>query len=106
MSWNLPALSSLRAFEAAARHASFADAGAELFVTPGAVSRQIKSLEDFFGKQIFKRGHRRVELTPEGALYAAAVKDAFERLQAATARFSGATANSLHIVCPLTFLGR
>lgn len=107
MTWRLPPLSSLRAFEAAARHLSFADAAAELFVTPGAISRQIKTLEDYFGVPVFKRQHRKVELTPDGVAYAAVVKQAFERLQIGTTRMiSGSDAKSLHIVCPLTFAGR
>ncbi|MCH8885808.1 MAG: LysR family transcriptional regulator, partial [SAR324 cluster bacterium] len=45
MTYRLPSLNALRAFEAAARHLSFKEAGRELFVTPGAVSQQVKALE-------------------------------------------------------------
>ncbi len=64
--YNLPSLTSLSVFEAAARHLSFKQAAAELNVTPGAVSRQIKGLERETGVPLFVRAHRAVELTPEG----------------------------------------
>jgi len=63
---DLPSLTSLRTFEAAARLGSFKDAAAELNVTPGAVSRQIKTLEEDIGAALFLRGHRMVSLTAEG----------------------------------------
>ena len=65
----LPPLKSLLAFEAAARHANFTQAGAELGVTPSAVSHQIQSLEDFLGVRLFLRQSRQVALTAEGKLY-------------------------------------
>jgi LysR family glycine cleavage system transcriptional activator len=57
-------LSSLRAFEAAARHMSFRKAAEELNVTPAAISHQLKTLEDYLGVRLFRRANRRVELTP------------------------------------------
>ncbi len=69
--YNLPPLTMLAVFEAAARHVSFKFAAAELNVTPGAVSRQIKQLELELGSPLFTRVHRGVELTPEAEdLYA------------------------------------
>ena len=59
----LPSLNALRVFEAVARHRSFAQAAAELHVTPGAVSHQITSLEDTVGVRLFDRDARGVELT-------------------------------------------
>lgn len=50
-------------FEAAARLQSFKLAAMELNVTPGAISHQISTLEDFIGKKVFERGSRRVTLT-------------------------------------------
>lgn len=64
--YNLPPLTSLAAFEAAARQLSFKNAAEELSVTPGAVSHQIKALEAELGVPLFWRRHRGVELTPEG----------------------------------------
>ncbi|MEP5155410.1 transcriptional regulator GcvA [Planktotalea sp.] len=66
----LAPFTALRAFEAAARHLSFADAAAELNVTPAALSFQIRSLEDHLGAPVFHRRNRAVDLTEIGtALY-------------------------------------
>ncbi len=60
---HLPPLSSLRAFEAAARHESFKLAAEELSVTPTAISHQIRSLEEIIGLQLFERQTRKVTMT-------------------------------------------
>jgi LysR family glycine cleavage system transcriptional activator len=75
----LPPLKALRAFESAARHLSFSRAAEELFVTPGAVSQQVRLLEDFLGKQLFKRMHRRILLTDEGQCLLPGIQDGFSR---------------------------
>ncbi|MEO0850438.1 MAG: LysR family transcriptional regulator, partial [Pseudomonadota bacterium] len=54
----LPPLNSLRVFESVARNLSFSKAAEELNVTPGAVSQQIKALEDYLGNQIIRRQKR------------------------------------------------
>ena len=77
----LPALSSLRAFEAAARLSSFKDAAAELAVTPGAVSQQIRALEDDLGVKLFTRAVRSVTLTEAGQSLQPAVSSAFLQLR-------------------------
>lgn len=64
--YQLPSLTGLNTFDACARHSSFTGAAGELGVTLGAVSRQIKSLEDELNCQLFKRRYRGVELTAEG----------------------------------------
>jgi LysR family glycine cleavage system transcriptional activator len=66
MSRSLPPLQSLRYFEAAARLVSFKAAAGELHVTQGAVSQQIRSLEEFFGMRLFERLTRGVALTKAG----------------------------------------
>lgn len=76
----LPSLTSLRAFEAAARHMSFAKAAEELFVTPAALSYQIKSLETELGQPLFRRLNRAVELTEAGRALAPGASDAFDKL--------------------------
>ncbi len=63
---NLPSLSALRTFEAAARYSSFKQAADELCVTQAAVSRQIRQLETQLGIDLFLRSHRRVDLTEQG----------------------------------------
>ncbi|MEC3859891.1 transcriptional regulator GcvA [Mesobacterium sp. TK19101] len=83
MNERLPPLTALRAFEAAARHLSFAKAAAELHVTPAALSFQIKSLEDHLGAPVFRRLNRAVELTEVGAQLAPGVSDGFDRLNVA-----------------------
>ena len=85
----LPPLNALRAFEAAARHASFTRAAAELHVTHGAVSRQVQALEAWLGAQLFERHNRRVVLTADGESYLAEVGAALDRIALATARQLG-----------------
>ena len=63
----LPPLSSLRAFEAVARQLSFSKAAEELHVTPGAVSQQIRALEELLGTKLFDRTRRSVSLSDAGA---------------------------------------
>lgn len=58
-------LNALRAFEAAARHLSFAAAGEELNVTPSAISQQIRTLEDYLGVALFARSGGSIALTAE-----------------------------------------
>ena len=79
----LPSLTALRAFEAAARHLSFAKAAEELNVTPAALSFQIKSLEADLGAPVFRRLNRAVELTEAGRALAPGTSEAFEALHAA-----------------------
>lgn len=76
----LPPLNALRAFEAAARHLSLTKAAAELHVTPGAISQQVKALEDYLGVQLFRRLNRALLLTETGQASLPALRDAFDRL--------------------------
>jgi LysR family glycine cleavage system transcriptional activator len=77
---SLPPLTSLRAFEAAARSLSFTRAARELHVTPAAISHQIRGLERFLGVVLFQRTGRRLELTRDGQLAAEHFKEAFDRI--------------------------
>ncbi|MCB1435523.1 MAG: LysR family transcriptional regulator, partial [Alphaproteobacteria bacterium] len=79
---NLPSLNALAAFESAARHLSLTRASEELNVTPGAVSKQVKLLEEQIGRPLFVRLHRALQLTQDGEVVAAAMQDAFERVAA------------------------
>lgn len=85
----LPPLTTLPAFDAAARHLSFTKAAVELNVTHGAISRAIRNLEERLGTLLFERGTRSVRLTPAGIAYAAEVGAALDRIGIAT---SAATA--------------
>jgi LysR family glycine cleavage system transcriptional activator len=64
---DLPPLTQLRAFEAAARLLSFQDAATELVVTPTAISHQIQLLEQYLGTTLFRRRPRPLALTEDGA---------------------------------------
>lgn len=83
MPHRLPPLTALRAFDAAARHMSFAKAAEELSVTPAALSFQIKSLEEHLGQAVFRRLNRAVELTEAGRTLAPGVETAFQNLASA-----------------------
>lgn len=82
----LPPLDFLRGFEAAARHLSFTKAGAELFLTQSAVSRQIQALESFLGMPLFERRHKALALTEAGQAYYRAVAATLGELREATRR--------------------
>ena len=83
MTYRLPPLNSLRAFEAAARHLSFKDAAAELSVTPTAISHQIRGLEEYLGFDLFRRLTRALELTREGRLMLPKVREGLHCFAAA-----------------------
>ena len=85
----LPPLNAVRAFEAAARHGSFVQAGEELHVTPGAVSQQVKSLEAWLGQTLFERLARGVRLNRAGAAYLPEVQKALAQLAEASAALGG-----------------
>lgn len=81
---DLPPLNALRAFEAAARLQSMTLASKELHVTHGAISKQIKILEDYLGFALFVRLHKRVGLTDEAKRYLPHVQAALQTLSSAT----------------------
>jgi DNA-binding transcriptional LysR family regulator len=83
---SLPPLNAIRAFEAAARRGSFADAALDLNVTHWAVGKQIRLLENWFGLPLFERRARGVALTDDGAELLADVTAAFSRLVSASDR--------------------
>jgi LysR family transcriptional regulator, glycine cleavage system transcriptional activator len=92
---SLPPLNALRAFEAAARLASFKDAATELGVTHGAISRHVRLLEDWLGPPpLFRRLNRRVVLTPTGEALLAETAPALDRLSAATERHKARGGNA------------
>jgi LysR family transcriptional regulator, glycine cleavage system transcriptional activator len=102
MGWKLPPLNALRAFEAAARHESFSLAADELNVTPGAISRQIKTLEIALGHNLFVRNNRDVKLTAESRVLSAALAEAFRNIDAAAGAFiETKSGNPLRVVCSM-----
>jgi len=107
MTYRLPPLNALRAFEAAARHLSFKNAAVELSVTPTAVSHQIKLLEDFLGLALFRRLTRALELTPQGVAMLPKVREGLECFAAAVEKSrTHASAGRLVVVLPPSFATR
>jgi LysR family transcriptional regulator, glycine cleavage system transcriptional activator len=82
----LPSLNALKAYEATARHESFTKAANELCVTQGAVSQQVKALEEDLGVRLFRRERQRLLITDAGRAYLDVVRDAFDRLAMGTER--------------------
>jgi LysR family glycine cleavage system transcriptional activator len=105
MSYRLPPLNWLRAFEASARHLSFARAARDLALTPAAVSHQVRSLERHLGQPLFERLARGLRLTEMGAAYLPDLRRSFEDLSATTARLFGQSGRaSLAVRAPVSFL--
>jgi LysR family glycine cleavage system transcriptional activator len=100
----LPSLSGLRAFEATARHLSVTLAAGELNVTPGAVSLQIRDLEQSLGVRLFDRLPRQLRLTEDGEGYFKAMRSAFRLMREATDELlARARPATLSISCTPTF---
>lgn len=85
MTRRLPPLYALRAFEAAARHASFTRAAEELAITQSAVSRHIRTLEDYFACRLFERRGRSLQLTDPARALLPGLSDGFDALERASA---------------------
>jgi LysR family glycine cleavage system transcriptional activator len=79
----MPALTALRAFEAAARHGSFTQAAEELSMTQAAISYQVKQLENGVSQQLFRRNGRYIELTDAGRQLSEATSEAFDLIRSA-----------------------
>jgi LysR family glycine cleavage system transcriptional activator len=106
MTYRLPPLASLRAFDAAARHLSFKRAADELHVTPAAVSQQMKALEEYLGVPLFRRLTRALELTPQGLAMLPKLREGFECLAAAVATTRDAGDGALTVTAPPSFASR
>ncbi|WP_372740999.1 LysR family transcriptional regulator [Neptunomonas sp.] len=74
-------LNALRAFEAAARHSSFAKAAAELSVSHSVISQHVKNLEDWFGSELFIRYGNRIELSENGRMFLPAISTGFQTIR-------------------------
>lgn len=107
MARDLPSLNALRVFEATARLESVSQAAASLHVTHGAVSRQIRSLEQELGIALFDKVGRGIRLTPAGLQLYPAVKEAFDRLRLACGELrANGTAAPFLLACPGSLLAR
>ena len=103
----LPFLNGTRAFEAAARAASFAKAADELRVSPAAISRMVHLLEQRLGLQLFERKANRLALTPAGRAYQGGLTQLFDQLANLTAQVTAmAGAGALTVGVGPTFATR
>ena len=94
----LPPLIAVRFFEATARHASVRRAAEELHVTPGAVSQQVRKLEDFLGCALFERQPRGLALTAAGRDYQRACAEGLAVIGHATSRIASANRRQVVLV--------
>jgi LysR family glycine cleavage system transcriptional activator len=94
----LPPLSALRAFEAAARHLSLTQAARELSVTPGALSHQIRGLEEFLGLKLFERRVRSLALTTAGKQLYPGLQTGFAHIREAVQSIDAAHAAHVLVV--------
>ena len=94
----LPPLNALRAFEAIARHLSFARAAQELHVTPAALSHQIRALEESLGTTLFHRRTRAIELTEAGRLIYPGLHAGFDSMRRAMAALDRDRAGNVLVI--------
>lgn len=100
----IPSTAALVSFEAAARHESFTKAAQELSLTQGAICRQIASLEDFLGVELFRRSRRGVKLTEAGLSYSRRVATQLDAVERDTLSVMGHTgANVIELAVVPTF---
>lgn len=98
-----PPLNALRAFEASARLLSFKKASEELFVTPSAVSQQIKSLEDYLGVTLFLRSAHGISITTEGKKLLPTLEKAFADISSAVSQLTNDKRIPIRISAPPAF---
>lgn len=89
----LPNFSALRAFEAAARHQNFSRAAEELHLTHGAISHQVRALEEELGTPLFVRNGRHVKVTADGLRFARQLAKAFSDIALAADALRPASAS-------------
>jgi DNA-binding transcriptional LysR family regulator len=103
MSHRLPPLSALRAFEAAARLGRMTAAADELSVTPGAISRQVRQLEQHLGVALFDGSKARPTLTPAAHVLQPVLSNAFAHIADAVREVSDPSRGALDVACFSTF---
>ena len=86
--YNLPPLNALATFEAVARHQNISQAAAELGVTPGAVSRQVKILEAEIGIELLLREHKKIHCNKHGTVLFETLKTSFSGLNKTISKFA------------------
>ena len=104
MSRQIPPLTWLRAFEAAARHRSIKGAAEELSVTPAVISQQVSALEKHLGIELFRRAHHRLFLMVAGESYLPKLKQAFDLIASGTRElYAGEHQDTLTVRVPSSF---
>ena len=102
-----PSIMSLKAFEAVARHGSFKMAAEEMSVTAGALSQQVKNLEDHLGIKLFIRKNREIETTSEGETLKNGLVDAFRHIRESVDAIRPMPAtNALVVMCDPPFAAK
>lgn len=100
----LPPLTTIRAFEAAARRLSIARASEELNVTPAAISHQVRALEKWLGVRLFDRLNGNLRLTPAGITYYSGAAEGLDKLWYVTENLAVQDERStIHVVAPVSF---
>lgn len=99
-------LNALRSFDAAARHLSFVAAAEELYVTPAAISVQVRRLEEWVGAPLFLRGHRSIALTTTGEALAPRLTALFVEMERLLGQVAKVHAGSLQISAMPTFASK
>ena len=105
-SFRQPSLLALRAFEAAARRLSFTEAARELHVSQAAISRHVRVLEQDVARPLFRRLHRRVELTQAGRQLADRLAVGFQQIRTAVEAVRGRPERLLRITVEPAFAAR
>lgn len=103
----LPPMNALRIFEEVVKHLNFSHAAQSLCLTHGAVSRQIKLLEEYLGVQLFLRSPKGIELTSHGLEFANDMQVVFDQIEVSTLKFRAKNIRSkLNIEAPPTWCNR
>jgi LysR family transcriptional regulator, glycine cleavage system transcriptional activator len=103
---SLPPLNAIRAFEVAARKGRMIDAAEELNVTYGAISKQIRHLEDVMGVRLFEGPRNRLQLTEAGVKLQPQLTAIFDQLEATIASVVDSEEGALDVACIGTFMMR
>lgn len=106
MGRKLPPFAAVRAFEAAARHLSYTRAAEELFLSPSAVSHQIRALEEYLDTKLFERRQNRMQLTQTGKAYAGKMTSLLDQFEASTSAVVDAASQTLRVLCTPGFAAR
>lgn len=106
MGRKLPQFAAVRAFEAAARHLSFAKAADELCLSASAISHQVRALEEFLDTKLFERVGNRTQLTMTGKAYAGKMTTLLDTFETSTSDVKSDAKNTLRVLCTPGFAAR